>query len=152
MAAQIPRLWIITLNSMDCVKNAIKFFNKQEEVNKMPREDRTGPTGLGPMTGRRMGICAGYPDPGFMSNSPGYGLGRGMRFGRGSGRGMGFDRGRGWRRGGYGGYWEYPPQSFTQQDEVAYLEDHAKEIKEDLSRIKSRLEELKKSKDQSGEK
>lgn len=118
----------------------------------MPREDRTGPTGMGPMTGRRMGICADYPDPGFMSDSPRYGIGRGMGFRRGFSRGMGFDRGRDWRRGGYGGFLGYPPQSFTQQDEVAYLEYQAKEIKEDLSLIKSRLEELKKSKDQSGEK
>jgi len=116
----------------------------------MPREDRTGPAGMGPMTGRRMGICAGYSDSGFMFNSPGYGIGRGMRSGRGFGRGMGFDRGRGWRRGGYGGYWGSPPQSFTQQDEVAYLENQTKEIKEELSQIKIRMEELKKSKDQSG--
>ena len=100
----------------------------------MPGEDRTGPTGMGPMTGRRMGVCSGYPDPGFMYDSPRYG------------------RGRGWRRGGYGGYWDTHSQLDTKQDEVAYLEDQAKEIKEDLSWIKTRLEELKKSKDQSGEK
>ncbi len=101
----------------------------------MPRENRTGPTGMGPMTGRRMGICAGYPESSYRSNSPMYGRGRAMRSGR-----------------GFGGYWGYPPQSFMQQDEVAYLEEQAKGIKEDLSRITTRLEELKKSKDQSGEK
>jgi hypothetical protein len=46
----------------------------------MPREDRTGPQGMGPKTGRRMGICAGYPDTGVMYDSPGYGIGGGMDF------------------------------------------------------------------------
>ena len=101
----------------------------------MPRGDRTGPTGMGPMTGRRMGICAGYPESGFRSFAPMYGRGRGMRLGR-----------------GFGGYWGYPPQPFIQHDEAAYVELQAKDIEEDLSRIKSRLEELKKSEDQSEEK
>jgi hypothetical protein len=33
----------------------------------MPRGDRTGPAGMGPMTGRAAGYCAGYPAPGFMN-------------------------------------------------------------------------------------
>jgi hypothetical protein len=54
----------------------------------MPRGDRTGPEGLGPMTGRAAGFCAGYPTPGYMN--PGWGRGRGRGFGffgRGGGRG-----------------------------------------------------------------
>jgi len=43
----------------------------------MPRGDRTGPWGEGPMTGRRMGPCA-----------------RGMGYGRGFGLGMGYGYGR----------------------------------------------------------
>lgn len=70
----------------------------------MPRGDRTGPWGLGPMTGRRMGYCAGYPGPGFLSPGPGFGYGRGF----GLGRGMGYGRGRGWRRAGFGPFWGYP--------------------------------------------
>lgn len=31
----------------------------------MPRGDGTGPTGMGPMTGRAAGYCAGYATPGF---------------------------------------------------------------------------------------
>ena len=31
----------------------------------MPRGDRTGPTGQGPMTGRGAGLCGGYATPGF---------------------------------------------------------------------------------------
>ena len=47
----------------------------------MPGGDRTGPAGMGPMTGRAAGHCAGYPVPGF-ANVPGR---RG--FGGGGGRG-----------------------------------------------------------------
>ena len=42
--------------------------------------------GMGPMTGRAAGYCAGYGMPGFMNRGPGGGFG-------GGGRG----RGRGWR-------------------------------------------------------
>ena len=40
----------------------------------MPFGDGTGPVGLGPMTGRAAGYCAGYPVPGFMNPIPGRGL------------------------------------------------------------------------------
>jgi len=33
----------------------------------MPAGDGTGPWGLGPMTGRAAGFCAGYGIPGFMN-------------------------------------------------------------------------------------
>ena len=36
----------------------------------MPGGDRTGPGGMGPMTGRAVGYCAGYPVPGFMNPMP----------------------------------------------------------------------------------
>jgi len=74
----------------------------------MPRGDRTGPWGQGPMTGRAMGYCAGYPGPGFMSPGPGFGFGRGFGFGGGFGRGFGFGRGRGWGRAGLSPFWGYP--------------------------------------------
>jgi len=56
----------------------------------MPGGDGTGPAGLGPMTGRAAGYCAGYPAPGYMNGVGGRGFGRGRGFG---GRGGG----RGWR-------------------------------------------------------
>ena len=37
----------------------------------MPFGDRTGPLGLGPMTGRAAGFCAGFPVPGFANPIPG---------------------------------------------------------------------------------
>jgi hypothetical protein len=33
----------------------------------MPRGDRTGPAGMGPMTGRAAGYCTGNNTPGFMN-------------------------------------------------------------------------------------
>jgi len=52
----------------------------------MPRGDRTGPSGLGPMTGRGLGNCSNNPNTG--NTFFGGGFGRGMGFGR--GRGFGF--------------------------------------------------------------
>ena len=72
----------------------------------MPRGDRTGPWGAGPMTGRAAGYCAGYSVPGFMNPigeyGRGWGRGRGRGFGRGGGRGFG----RGW--------YSYPPLAVGQ--------------------------------------
>jgi len=53
----------------------------------MPRGDGTGPAGMGSMTGRGMGYCAGYNTPGYMN--PGFGRGLGRGYGRGFGRGFG---------------------------------------------------------------
>lgn len=51
----------------------------------MPGGDGTGPGGMGPMTGRAAGYCAGYPVPGFMNPILGRGYG-------------GWGRGGGWGR------------------------------------------------------
>ena len=45
----------------------------------MPRGDGTGPAGMGPMTGRAAGYCAGYNMPGYM-NPYGSRLGTGAPF------------------------------------------------------------------------
>ncbi len=54
----------------------------------MPGGDGTGPMGMGPMTGRAAGFCAGFAVPGFANPFGGRGF-----WGRGRGRGGG----RGWR-------------------------------------------------------
>ena len=50
----------------------------------MPHGNGTGPAGMGPMTGRAAGFCAGYPVPGFMNPVGGRGY---WGWGRGGGRG-----------------------------------------------------------------
>ena len=112
---------------IDKVKMIESFKFPEKEVINMPRGDRTGPAGLGPMTGRAAGFCAGYPMPGYMNPAGGAGwvnpvMGRAGFYGAGApafgaycaGYGMpygGWGRrgfGRGWGRGrgrGRFGYW-----------------------------------------------
>jgi hypothetical protein len=45
----------------------------------MPFGDGTGPMGLGPMTGRGRGFCAGFGRPGFANPIAGRGFGWGWR-------------------------------------------------------------------------
>ena len=120
----------------------------------MPSGDRTGPMGMGPMTGRGLGYCAGYPTPGHMQ--PGPGLGMGM------GRGRGFGRGRG--RGCQGGFWGMPAYGYPQaapppnpayygtqpgypaapapEQEAAMLKQQAQNMDAALQEIRKRIEEL----------
>jgi hypothetical protein len=53
----------------------------------MPRGDRTGLMGMGPMTGRSAGFCADYNTPGFANPVSRRGL-CGFGIGRGRGRGI----------------------------------------------------------------
>jgi len=114
----------------------------------MPRGDGTGPTGLGSMTGRAAGYCAGYSGPGYMNPRPGYGFG--MGFGRGAGRG--FRRGGG----GFGGGRFQPmapvaptPYSYgpaytqpTAQEERSFLENQINALQGQLDAVKQRLNEI----------
>ena len=50
------------------------FRKTGKGVITMPRGDGTGPAGMGPMTGRAAGYCAGYPVPGYMNPVPGRGF------------------------------------------------------------------------------
>ena len=53
----------------------------------MPRGEKTGPAGTGPMTGRAAGYCAEDTTPGLVSVARGRGVGgRGYGGGRGQGR------------------------------------------------------------------
>lgn len=122
----------------------------------MPRGDRTGPMGLGPMTGRRAGYCAGYPVPGYANPwVPPFGLG--WRLG---GRGAwGGWRWRhwyyatglpGWARFGYAPAWGVPPVvpyagPLSQEQELEFLRAQAEGLKEQLDAISKRIAELEKS-------
>jgi len=113
----------------------------------MPGGDRTGPEGLGPMTGRSLGYCSG-------SNSPGFTYGRGRGFGRGFGR-VYWGRGRGfWRRASYpdpyiepAPYYRDSYQRPTKEEEKTYLENLIKGLEEEINTIKIRIKELSKDKE-----
>ncbi len=113
----------------------------------MPGGDRTGPLGMGPMTGRGMGFCGGYAAPGWAYPGPG------RRF---------FGRG-GWGGGGYGWrHWYYAtglprwarclwpsgrgfPTAYTppaREQELEALKGEAEWLKDQLDAINRRMEEL----------
>jgi len=119
----------------------------------MPRGDGTGPGGMGPMTGRASGFCAGYPVPGFM-NSGGV---RGY-WGRGGGRGRrhwyyatGLPR---WARAGIGNpAWGGPADTYapaagpfsptmTAEQELGDLKKQAEYFQDELGEINKRIEQL----------
>ncbi|MCD4744776.1 MAG: DUF5320 domain-containing protein [Bacteroidales bacterium] len=101
----------------------------------MPRGDKTGPEGMGPMTGRGAGFCAGFDEPGYMNQG---GNKRGG-FGRGSGRGFGRGFGRSYGRGfGYHGIANYPDVS-----QKTILENDIKILKDQLKSLEKRLSETK---------
>lgn len=103
----------------------------------MPGGDRTGPLGMGPMTGRGAGFCTGNTVSGFMNPT----INRGMGFGLGCGRGRGF--GRGW---GYGwadpGYPNTAQPANLQADELTALKNQAKYLNGTLQAINSRITDL----------
>lgn len=100
----------------------------------MPRGDRTGPMGMGPMTGRGAGFCAGFNVPGFMNAVSGRG---GMGFGR--GRGRGFGMGMGWR---YGWPFQYALVPNPQVDELSNLRYQANYLDQALQAINKRISDL----------
>ena len=118
----------------------------------MPGGDGTGPGGMGPMTGRAAGFCAGYSVPGYAN--PVGGRGMGMGFGRGRGGGFGRGRGFGWGRAGYGlpaygsavnpyAYGGVPfAPTVAPQQELDGLKGQAEYLEDALDGIKKRIEEL----------
>ncbi|MBN1435968.1 MAG: DUF5320 domain-containing protein [Sedimentisphaerales bacterium] len=117
----------------------------------MPRGDGTGPAGMGPMTGRAAGYCAGYSVPGFANNAVG---GRGF-FGRGRGGGGGFGRRNqfyatgltGWQRFGAGapfyGAAPFPtPAAPTKDQQLDALKAQAQYFNDALDDIKQRIADL----------
>ena len=122
----------------------------------MPGGDGTGPGGMGPMTGRAAGYCAGYPVPGFMNPVAGRGY---WGWGRGGGgwgrRNQFYATGlTGWQRAPYGypssgGAMPYgapyaPPYAPTvpPQQEVEMLKGQAEYLEDALDGVKKRMEEL----------
>jgi hypothetical protein len=121
----------------------------------MPCGDRTGPAGMGPMTGRAAGFCAGYSVPGFMNPAGGRGY-----WGRGRGGGRGFRHWYyatglpGWARfgmgypawgGPVGAYASAPGQvgpTMTAVQELDALKQQAEFFQDELGQINKRIEQL----------
>ncbi len=114
----------------------------------MPRGDATGPMGMGPMTGRAAGNCAGFGMPGYSNNAGGRGFG--MGFGRGvsfGGRGGGFRRRNRFfatgvpGRAGFGNF-VAPFQKANPEMEKQALHYQAEALQAEMDAIKKRLDEL----------
>ncbi len=91
----------------------------------MPRGDRTGPMGMGPMTGRGAGFCAGNPVSGYMNQVRGFGLG--------------FGGGRGFRR----MFCRAEGLGFAPVvDEKELLSNQAELLENQLQQVKKRLKIL----------
>jgi len=127
----------------------------------MPGGDGTGPGGMGPMTGRAAGFCAGYPVPGYTNPVGGrgyFGMGRGGGWGR---RNMFYATGvPGWQRFGsgypayggaapYGGVAPYGAPyggpygpATTKEQELDMLKGQAEYFEDALDGIKKRITEL----------
>jgi hypothetical protein len=122
----------------------------------MPGGDRTGPLGVGPMTGRAAGYCAGNPAPGYAYAGSGRGYGGGR--GRGGGRGW---RNRyyatgltGWQRAAWGGPawgagWGYgaavappPVPPASREQEIDLLRRQAEGLGRTLDEINARIADL----------
>ena len=121
----------------------------------MPGGNGMGPMGMGPMTGRGAGYCAGYAVPGFMNPVGGGFMGRGFGLGRGRGRGRGFGAAfyatgmPGWQGAGMG----YPafgaapvapvaPMAVSEDQQAAALRQQAEYFENALAEVKQRIEEL----------
>ena len=94
----------------------------------MPGGDGTGPLGMGARTGRGMGFCNGYNNPGFT----GRGFGRGFR--RGFGRGLGLRRAQ---------VYSQVVQP-TKDEERKALEDDIKELDQEKKVLEQQIESIKK--------
>ncbi|MCD6392347.1 MAG: DUF5320 domain-containing protein [Planctomycetes bacterium] len=123
----------------------------------MPGGDGTGPGGMGPMTGRAAGYCAGYGIPGYMNPVGGRGFGA---FGRGRGGGWGWRNMfyatglAGWQRANMGmGVYPAGPAGampyatpfgapMTKEQELDMLKRQAGEFENGLEGIKKRIGEL----------
>jgi len=128
----------------------------------MPRGDGTGPAGMGPMTGRAAGYCAGYSTPGFANpyggrypGGGGRGMGRAAFGGRGRGnRNWYYATGQpGWYRYnmGYPAWGAVPPAAAPQEpvnmdanEEVDILKGQSEYLKEQLDAVTQRMQELEK--------
>ncbi len=120
----------------------------------MPRGDGRGPAGMGTMTGRAAGFCAGFGMPGYSNPA----LGRGFAMGSGRERGgrqrqfcRGGRGGRGWRDMFYAtgrpGWLRFggdaaPGPAFDPELEKLALKNQAEILQRELDFVKKRLGDI----------
>lgn len=124
----------------------------------MPKGDRTGPMGMGPMTGRAAGFCAGYETAGFANPAFNRGSGGGLNRGRGGGAGgFGGGRGRGnmFYAAGLPGYVRFGGAGaaaanpvITPEDTKKALINRAEYMEKELETIRKRIGEIEKGSNQ----
>ena len=121
----------------------------------MPGGDRTGPAGMGPMTGRGAGFCAKYPVSGFMNTAWGRG-GGGWGWGRRGGGGGGWRHRHwhhatglpGWQRAWMAGPAYAPPYGapftpmMTKEQELEALKNQAKYFEQALEHLRGQIREV----------
>ncbi len=107
----------------------------------MPNGNATGPAGMGPMTGRAAGRCAGFGMPGFADvQVRGFGRGRGFGGGGGGGRGRG---GHGRRNQFYAtGLTGRQRAAMSVEQQLDMLKGQAENFQDALEDIRKRIEEL----------
>jgi len=104
----------------------------------MPRGDRTGPSGQGPMTGRGAGLCGGYATPGFANP-----LGRQRRpWGGGWQRGMGYGWGGASSYRGFAPFSGYAVDLPTGKLQLLALQIEAEHLRTMLAQIESQVRDL----------
>ena len=102
----------------------------------MPRENKSGPKGQGPMTGKKMGCCAGNDSSGYMESWRSPRLTRGFRGGRSNATGMGMRRNM--------------PYTLPYEEDLApikeeernYLIKHSERLKRTINEIEQRIKVL----------
>ena len=102
----------------------------------MPRGNKRGPEGAGPMTGRGMGYCAGYDVPGYANHGPEAGFGRGM--GRRNARG----HGQGYRRRYFHPDTAWDELAPTKEEEFNALKTKADRLQRTLDEVNKRIRDL----------
>lgn len=107
----------------------------------MPKGNKTGPMGIGPMTGRGAGLCRGNDSPGYLSAGGG-------RFGGSGSMGGGFGGRRGGCRNmfyatGLPGWMRFNGDAGNaQEDEIHSLKSQAEYLNRSLSDVNKRLNEM----------
>ena len=100
----------------------------------MPEFNRTGPSGQGSMTGRKMGACASNDSPDDVRFA-GRGLGRGFRGGFAHNRGMGYGYGMRFRNQNF--------ENIPETTDRTIIENEINTLKNQLSLLENKLSKTK---------